>query len=278
MKKILLPTDLTELSDYAYDLAQKVCRHTQSEIELLYVVPAPAGAIFDSEGKILDDEGVDVQPLYEEEKRVRQDLDNWARNKKNIGKITVQIGEVDKSIMAYIHNYKVDLVVMGTAGADGLKEVVLGSHAGKLALHAPVPVMTLKCDRSDMVIKDILLVGDFHDHKKLNVEIIKTLQKALNAQLHFLTVNTRSDFEPTRTIQANMRDFQEVNELEDVKFHIYCDETVEKGIVNFCTDHAIDFVAIGTHQRSGLSRLFKKSISEELVNHVWQPVMTFPLS
>jgi nucleotide-binding universal stress UspA family protein len=278
MKKILLPTDLSDLGNYAYDLAHKICHNTESEIDLLYIIPAPAGAIFDSEGNILDDEGVDVAPLFEEENKIKKALEEWASNRENIGQITVQIGEVDDAIMKYIDKNSVDLVVMGTTGADGVKEVVLGSHASKLALHAPIPVLTLKCDRSDMVINDILLVGDFHDHKKLNLQIIKTLQSALHAKLHFLTVNTRSDFETTRAIQTHMRDFQEVNEIENAEFHIYCDESVEKGIVNFCTDHAIDFVAIGTHQRTGLSRLFKKSISEELVNHVWQPVMTFPMS
>ena len=55
------------------------------------------------------------------------------------------------------------------------------------------------------------------------------------------------------------------------------DESVEKGIVNFSGETGIDFVAIGTHQRSGLSRLFKHSISEDIVNHVWQPILTFPV-
>jgi nucleotide-binding universal stress UspA family protein len=58
---------------------------------------------------------------------------------------------------------------------------------------------------------------------------------------------------------------------------VYCDESVEQGIVNFCADTGIDFVTIGTHQRGSFSRLFKKSISNQVVNHIWQPVLTFPI-
>ena len=59
--------------------------------------------------------------------------------------------------------------------------------------------------------------------------------------------------------------------------NIYNDVSIEKGILNFAKELDADLIALNTHQRSGLSSMFNDSISEDLVNHAYKPVITFKL-
>ena len=277
MKNILIPTDFSRLGNYAYDLANKIANATQAKIHVLSIVQATPDVVFDTDGNVKNCGEQNISVFQEQEKDLIEKMMSWTEGKENIEFKLVKIGHIKEDILRYIEQNNIDLVVMGTEGAYGLEEILMESHAGQLVLEAPIPILTLKCDRSEMEIKDLLLVCDFHHPAKINLSMVKTLQEAFGAKLNLLKVNTPKDFEAQRKVVLNMQEFAELNELNNVSYHVYCDENVEQGIVNFSTDTGIDFVAIGTHQRSGLSRLFKKSISNEIVNHVWQPVLTFPM-
>jgi nucleotide-binding universal stress UspA family protein len=277
MKKILIPTDLSALSDFAYDIAHKIASRTNAEIEILSIVPAPARAFFDQEGNIKDEGAKDFSQWYKDKEKLEHDIRAWVEDKEDIVSFYVKIGRVNDDILRYAKEREIDLIVMGTSGAKGMEEVLRGSHAQQIIRKSNVPVITLKCDRSDMILRDLLLVSDFKVQDPLDLTIIKEMQKVFGARLNLLKVNTAKDFESNREVTNRMRVFSNMNGLENVLFHVYCDESVEKGISHFCTDTGIDFVCIGTHQRSDISRLFNHSLSEELVNHIFQPILTFPV-
>lgn len=277
MKKILIPTDLSDLGDFAYDLANKIAKPTKAEIHVLSIVPATPEVLFDKEGNVKDCGDINLSKLYEEEKVLNKKMTDWLEGKENVITSIVKIGKVEEDILRYVKQNEIDLVVMGTAGAYGAEEALRGSHTGHISQQSPVPVLSLKCDRSEMKIKDLLLVSDFHKVEKMNLGALKNLQDAFDANINLLKVNTPKDFEPQRKVILKMQEFADLNMLGDVYYHVYCDESVEEGIVNFSADTGIDFVTMGTHQRGSLSKLFKKSISNKIVNHIWQPVMTFPV-
>lgn len=276
MKKILIPGDLTELTDFSYDIALKIAEITDAQIEVLAIVPAPLNASFDNKGNIKTDMGADLSDLEKQLKNLEEKMSSWAEGKKRVSNTVAKIGHIDDSILRHIDENDIDLVAMGTSGAYGMKQWLSNSHAAKVTRHSKIPVLTLKCDRSDLEIEDLLLVSDFHKPEKIDISAIKTILEALDVDLHFLKVNTQRDFQPNREIRINMEKFAELNDLEDPEFHVYCDETVEKGIINFSADTGIELIAIGTHQRSGFSRMFNSSISENVVNHIWQPILTYP--
>lgn len=277
MKKILLPTDGSELGNYAYDLAHRIAQPTEAEIHVICIVPAPAEAVFDSKGNIKDDEGEDLHELEDRQVNWQKKLDDWVSDKPDITQAKVKIGRVDEDILRYVEEESIDLVVMGTSGAVGWQEWTRGSHAQHLANQSPVPILSLKCDRSGYEIKDLLLVSNFQEEGVVNLEVFKIMQQAFSAKIHLLRINTARDFQSNREVTKHMQVFSETNGLQDVAYHVYCDETVEKGIANFSAETGIDFVAIGTHQRTSVSKLFKHSVSDDVINHIWAPVLVFPV-
>jgi nucleotide-binding universal stress UspA family protein len=128
-----------------------------------------------------------------------------------------------------------------------------------------------------MDLSNIVLAGVFDVKEKQDLRVVKWLQTTQSATLHLLQINTESHFVSQREAIKNMRAFVQANELEDVEFHLWADESVEKGIRNFCLDNQVDFLAMGTHGRRGLMHVFKGSLTEDIVNHIFQPVLSFHL-
>lgn len=276
--KILVPTDFSDKSDYALELALQFKQIRNAEIHVLNVINAPSEAVFDAEGNIMEDSAIDLSVIEESRQQNEEQLENWHSDHNHELFKVVRIGHFTKDIMNYIDEEEVDLILMGTHGATGMSEMIMGSHAESIVRQSPVPVLTLKCDRSDLDINHILLTSDFSSEEPDNIDLVLDLQKSCNATIHLLTINTPKKFHAHREIEYYMDQFIKKHELTNVEKHTYDDHSVEEGILHFASDYNMDLIAIGTHGRTGIGYLLKGSISEDIVNHLHKPILTFRIS
>lgn len=58
--------------------------------------------------------------------------------------ISVQSGSAEQAIMRYAEETDIDLIVMGTHGRTGIKNIIFGSVAEDTVRNSPVPVMTVQ--------------------------------------------------------------------------------------------------------------------------------------
>ena len=160
----------------------------------------------------------------------------------------------------------------------GVSGKLIDSNAQQIVRNAKVPVLTLKCDRSGYELTDLLFVHDFSKEEQLNLGLIQELIEKMNLTIHLLEVSTPKHFVTTMEGKARMEAFAEINQLNGAKFHVYSARNLEDGISYFSVETGIDFVAIGTHQNKGLRRVLKGgSLAEDVVNHLYQPILTFKL-
>lgn len=277
MRNILVPTDFSEISRYALDLAQKIAHHTGAGIYLLKVVPAPAEAVYDANHNLVAGDAYDLKVVSEAQQADQQKLHDWGEEATYVTKAEARVGRLTEEIMSAIEREKIDLVVMATHGAHGLKEMITGSHTEHIVRNSPVPVLSLKCDRFDLDFNHIAIAGDFHRPVKQHLEVILDLQKAFDATLHLVKINTRRDFETSRAVKAHFDEFVGKNGLDKVEYHLYCDEDVEQGILHFSEDFGVDMITMGTHQRKGINHWINGSISEDVVNHLMRPILTYKI-
>ncbi|PSR04393.1 MAG: hypothetical protein BRD50_03720 [Bacteroidetes bacterium SW_11_45_7] len=276
--KILVPTDFSDKSDYALELALKFKQVRNTEVHVLNVINAPSEAVFDAEGNIMEDSAIDLSVIEEARSRNEEQLENWHSSHNHELLKVVRIGHFTKDIMNYIDEEEVDLIIMGTHGASGMTEMIMGSHAVSVVRQSPVPVLTLKCDRSDLAIKHILLTSDFSSEEPENIDLVLDLQKTFNATLHLLTINTPKKLQAHPEIEHYMNHFIQKHDINNAEKHIYDDPSVEEGVLHFAGDYNMDLIAIGTHGRTGIGHLLKGSISEDIVNHLHKPILTFRIS
>jgi nucleotide-binding universal stress UspA family protein len=204
-------------------------------------------------------------------------MKDWIAAKPDIVDSICTIGSVDNSILHYSESNEIDLIVMGTEGLFRKSLWSKGSHTEYITNHSEIPVLSLKRDRSNINFKGIVLASDFLECEKFDLSILKDIQKAYDSKMLLLKINTPRQHRTYEQVMADMEAFAVINDLQNYSKYIYTDSSVESGLGKFSAEHDIDLIALGTHLGYGFSKLFSGSISDDVVNHLIHPILTFPL-
>jgi nucleotide-binding universal stress UspA family protein len=147
--RILCPVDFSECSDHALRYAQDLAEAFGAELKLLHVVEVPFLPSYSMAG--VPDLSMPIEQL---EEGAREHLEKvLERTRQQVEGIEVS-GEVRPGtafveIIDTAREMDADLIVMGTHGRSGLKQLLIGSVAEKVVRKAPCPVLTVKHPEQD---------------------------------------------------------------------------------------------------------------------------------
>lgn len=274
MKKILVPTDFSDHAEYALKVAAQIARKNNGEIVLLHMLELP------QEGSDAIGSGHDIPEIIFFKKKAEEKLDEIANSSILSGINVSQITKLERAfdgILDFSGKDKIDLIVMGSHGASGFKEMFIGSNTEKVVRHSEVPVLVIKKDSDSFEVNNFVFASDFTDEAKQPFRKMVAFANEFNAKIHLLMVNTPNNFKSTAVAEKMISDFIAAFDISNYATHIYNDVNVEKGILHFAKSVNADLIGISTHGRKGLSHFFNGSISEDLVNHAKRPVVTFKI-
>jgi nucleotide-binding universal stress UspA family protein len=142
-RRILVPTDGSEVAELAVRAAIEFARACGSEIVALSVAqPYPVPM---ADGAMLVDPGIATDVLMAE---ARGNVDNVANLARASGVPCETVVEYSASASDEILNAvklrKCDLIFMGSHGRRGLSRLLAGSETQRVLAYAPVPVMVLR--------------------------------------------------------------------------------------------------------------------------------------
>ncbi|WP_452230936.1 universal stress protein [Lacinutrix sp. MEBiC02404] len=276
MKKILVPTDFSEQANYALEVAAQLARKNNGEIYLLHMLDLPLNQIPELGGDTVDNipEAMFFMKLAHNkfEEILSQDFLKGITIHE-----TVDFHQTFEGIKNTCKEHRVDMIIMGSHGASGLKEMFIGSNTEKVVRTSDVPVLVIKNEHENFTINDFVFASDFKNDSKETYKQATELAQAFHSKIHLLFVNTPSRFTTTATANARILDFIKDSDFSNYEINIFNDESVEKGILNFSHIIGADLIGISTHGRQGIAHFFNGSISEDLVNHAKRPVITFKI-
>ena len=138
--KILVPLDQSENATRALEYASKLAKLAESEITLLCVVNTIS---YTAESYVSASQLEDL--LEESARNYLEDL--VKRTEKEHGmklKTMVNRGQPVSVIIDTAQKEHMDLIVMGSRGLGGFKEMLFGSVSHGVTSHANIPVMIVK--------------------------------------------------------------------------------------------------------------------------------------
>ena len=276
MKQILVPYDFSKVAEHALDFACQIADKSEGNILLLNVIEHPTADSFKTMGIQSEDpmEQLYIKKMYE---RVQEKLAEVVSNAKYADdKIApkIQLGNAFSTIIDQITEENVDLLIVGTEGAEGLNEFFVGSNTEKIVRKAQCPVISVS-EKVDLEpIEKIVFASDFINTDDFLIEKVKSLQAMMDAQLKIVKINTPASFTSTRHDLKQMGEFVEKYGIENCTTEIYNYKNEEDGIIYYAEDVEADMIALGTHQRKGVGHFLAGSIAEDVVNHASVPVWT----
>ncbi len=277
MKKILVPCDFSKPAIQAFRYALDIAAKSPNGIvHALYVVEIPV--ITDTM----------LMPIIPFEDGLLQEIKqktllqfaklNDKYNKESIKTaIDVQFGRPSEMIRSYVEKNGIDIIIMGSHGAKGSKELFIGSNAERVVRNSTVPVIVLK-DYFKGAIKNIVFPNTLEtENQEPLIQRVKILQNFFKAHLHIVWINTPINFTPDTVTLARLNAFAKRFQFRDYSTSVFNHLSPEEGIIDFANTVDGSLIAMGTHGRKGLAHIMHGSLTESLVNHtekiVWSYVM-----
>ncbi len=275
MRTILVPTDFSYTADKALNYACEINKKLNAEIMLFHSYHVPA-IINDAQSVAISDEeqnkgSEDALKVLKE--RFEKQFPGMNFNMKAVqGLATEGIVEEEK-------NTKIDLLVMGTQGASGLREILLGSNTAIVIENSICPVLAVPENSVHKTISNILFATDFNESDFLTLTVLAKIAEKFNATISIVHV---SETAKESEFESNTQQWIE-EELESkyqarynkLKFHCLVGGDVEEELNYFIGKNDIDLISLTMRKRGALSKLFDRSLTKKLVNHTHIPLIAF---
>lgn len=280
MKKILVPTDFSGNSKHALWAAASIAQKVKGSVELLHANTAVAYA------PPLPDyyvpEAYDMTEYYE---NAAEELFNMKKELADSGKYNdvkfesvVEEGFLYATVRRIAQEDRADLIVMGTKGATGATEFFVGSNTEKVIRTAPCPVLAVPENSGDFKLKIVVLPTTLRQDQAAVFQALGEWQKHFHFEVKVLYLNNPAGFDSNEEIEAAVAKFADAAGLKNVTPYISGNTFNEElSILQFAGEHSADLIAMGTHQRQGLSHLLFGSLTEDTANHSDIPVLSVPM-
>lgn len=279
MKKILVPTDFSENARQALDVAVKIAKKIDAEIVLLHVNEQIGAALPVSEYYYTYDRTIEERYLNMVHENLERMLGEVA-NSLGFEDIRTSVigGSFTTIVNEVVQTEGIDLIVMGTKGASGLKEFFVGSNTEKIVRSAKCPVLTIH-EGEVNEFKNVVVPTTLETDQKRLFEGLRDWEAIFGGKFYLLYINNPGAYRGDHDIEAREKQLVEATGLKDVE--IYKTETFtlneEQVIFDFAKERNADLIVMGTHQRRGLAHILLGSLTEDTINHAAIPVLAIPL-
>ncbi|MDO7135350.1 universal stress protein [Algibacter lectus] len=277
MKKIIVPVDFSEHSEYALKTAAKLAKKHDAEVLALHMLEMSTEALSVSD-ELLGQKAVFFMKLAE--KKFNDFLDKDYLEGVKITPIIKHL-KVFSEVNDVAKQHDADIIVMGSHGANGFEEMFVGSNTERVVRSSEIPVLVVKSNVANINFDVIALACDFSEESIDSYHHTMEMFQDIVSKIYLVHVNLPNEkFSSTAQLEKMAVNFftkadKHLRSLENVRY--VSDYTVDDGIVNFSNKNNVDLIVMPTHGRKGLARFFKGSVGEEVVNHSPIPVLTLKI-
>lgn len=264
MQRVLIPTDFSENAWNALHYAFSFFKGLELEIHILHV--GFQGSVDPSSG--IQAQGISVSGFMPTGIQAKLDslieeintvFPNHGHHLETHIEGTFFIDGIRKSVK----NLDIDMIVMGTKGASGLKGIALGSHAGAVITRVKCATLIIPEDASFQSPENIAFPTDFNLlYKQSMMKCLKEFAQVHNSTIKVLRVARNEGALDSEQIKN--RDFlgDTLREIPH-SFHWIQNPELEKGLQTFIDTMGIDIIAmVGKNLNFFQRLLFKPTIAK----------------
>jgi nucleotide-binding universal stress UspA family protein len=272
MKKILFPTDFSEVANNAFVHALQLAKLIKGELVLLHTFEQP---IIDSQFTpdnyymIFESMQLAQFDLFKDEipkLRAIAEANNLADIKLSHRFID---GDLVYTIKKAIDEEAINFVVMGTSGETGWESFFIGSNTGAVVSAVTVPVLSVPLTAKFKKIETIGFTTRYREKDKKALIQVLQIAKKTKAEVRCLYVKTSNSDVSDAIIKQWEKEFQH----EPIHFLVLPSDDVQGVILDFLTHKSIDILAMVTYKRNFFSELFNPSLTRKIANFSEIPIL-----
>lgn len=259
--KILILIDLGEetpsLLRYGFQLAQTLKANVWVQ-HIYYIPPDLVGEVF-----------IPSEALKKYEKKVFREFKKLKKG--TLSEIAephfiVSHGDLVEKANQLIDQENIDLVVVGNQGG-GLSTNILGSNTLKLIHHAHCQVLSVPKQAEFKPFMRMAFATDWQDTSATLLQRIKDFVQLFNAHLDIIHVSEKHERREVSIEVTGMADLSHT-------FYYHWAKDVEEGLQQHVAEYQNDLIVLIPHHHDFFDRLFRRSVTRQMVFHSHVPLLT----
>lgn len=287
-RQILVPVDFSDYSVKAAKVACDIALQLNAKIMFFHAYPNPIVYSVPFSDVYAFDSGLTLH-LETAEKNAQANMEIFLKKLvMHFGRETwnrleteyiIKAGDARDDILSYAHKNRVMIIVMGTQGRAGSEYDIIGSVTAEIITAARLPVLVIPPDTPDDIAQKfskILYATNFDEKDFVAIEKLMRIIKPYKAEISCLHVSRNE--EP-------VWDLARLEGMKDILRKKYDDKTFECQLIvgddildeidKYIRSNHIDVLALTTHKRSMLTRIFNPSIARRMLFHTTVPLLVF---
>ena len=271
IRRILVPTDFSLNATGALRYAASLAARLRARILLLHSihVPLPAGTA----GTTLSDKDLHVEEVRVRLQALKQDLRTEFPTVET--EVFSTLGFAVEEIIGFCTSRKADLIVMGTKGAHGLAEILIGSNTAEVIAKANCPVLAVPANADPGNIKKIAFATNYADNDFQSIFLLTEIFKPWNPEI--VVVHAGEMSQPDDEDARFNRFRQQVTagiSYDKFRFRLIAGEA-EQALSDFTKEIHADVLSVSTRRRSLFERLISRSVTRKFAYHTDIPLLAF---
>ncbi|MEM7382664.1 MAG: universal stress protein [Bacteroidota bacterium] len=277
MLRVLLPTDF---SDNSLDAIRYGLQLLKDQTCTFYLLHTYTPAIYRTEYVLRSPGQVGMGDIYQSDSMTQlegvqelltEDFSNPVHTFVCLTAFNTLLDEVKE----ITEKEQIDLIIMGTQGASGAKEIFLGTHTVHVIKRAQVPVLAIPPDCSFVPPRKILFPTDYEiSYGAEQLEPLLNIAKLHKSMLD--VVNISYGYDLSESQKANQERLGAMLQVVPHRFHDVPNKTVIEGINKFQEKNNNELLVMIRNKHTFVERLFIEPVIKKIGFHVTIPFLVLP--
>lgn len=272
MKRILFPTDFSEVATNAFMYALEFANLVQGELIVLHsydLIPMDNQFFPENFTELYDSiELANFDQFKEEIPKLRGITE---KHKLSHIKMTHRLmeGDLNSNIEKSIQEDEIDFVVMGTSGEREWEALFSGSNSGSVILGLKTPMICVPMGVKYRKIKTIGFINHYKTKDKMALYTLLDIAKTTNAKIKSLFIKTSNADVDVETIEKWEMEFSD----EPIVFFVIQSDEIKEVELDFMNYQDIDVLTILTYKSSLFEGMFVPNYSKNAAPKIDIPIL-----
>ncbi len=277
MKRIIVPTDFSELSNYGIDYAVSLAKQIKASVSVVHCENRPLGDLSLHTSGPAESEGATDSDLFEAQLFRSNYLKlNELSEKYSKEGVDLTCGQVGGGFLLgmkhYVERFGADLIVISTTGEESVQEFFSGNHTEQLIEHLNVPVLSL-VNPAEAEIHNVVLGLDLTEesYSKRTLQAVHKILGDLPAVVHVVSVVSNGMQEHSIT---NLYAHAKAIGIKNFMVEVLISNKPNDALLDYAESIQAELIVTLSSADSGFKRFIQHSFAAKLTKTSSIPVLT----
>ncbi len=279
MKKILLPTDFSDNAWNAIFTGLKLYADVKCHFYLLHAYEPHMMNLIGRKNQLRLGIIYDSLSQYstQELRKIAAYLDEKHQNPNHVFEILSKADTLEEAVMEMVSKRDIDLIVMGTQGATGAREIFMGSNTVKVINKVEnCPVLAVPSGYNFQILETLVYSTDFSRHTEKHELLPLTSLAALwKAEIHILYV--AMEFRLSEKQKANKKILEERIKNLTYSFHdIDLEANLAQTIAKSISEYSAAILVMIRYPHTFWEKITHQPTVKKIAFHSRAPLLVLP--